>query len=143
MMRIERWIAYILLCLIIVVASFNMLGSLAMSVIEKRRDIGVLRSMGATVRDVTRIFLLEGIVVGIAGTVGGLCLGLGLLYLQIRYQLFPLDPAVYIIPAIPVDIHAIDLMSVSIAAVLLSGFASYLSARRASRVVPVEAIRWE
>jgi len=142
-MKIERWIAYILLCLIILVASFNMFGSLTMSVLEKRRDIGVLKSMGASARSVTRIFLLEGLVVGVLGTVLGLCLGFGLLEAQMRYQLFPLDPTVYIIPAIPVEIHLMDLLSVSIASVVLSLIASYFPARRASRVIPVEAIRWE
>lgn len=142
-MKIERWVAYILLCLIIIVASFNMFGSLTMSVIEKRRDIGVLQSMGASARSVTRIFLFEGVVVGVLGTALGLCLGLSLLYLQIRYQIFPLDPTVYIIPAIPVEIHVIDLLTVSIASVILTVVASYVPARLAARVIPVEAIRWE
>lgn len=142
-MKIERWIAYILLCLIILVASFNMLGSLTMSVVEKRRDIGVLKSMGASTQSITRIFLFEGVLVGVLGTILGICLGLILLYLQLQYQLFSLDPTVYIIPAIPVEIHFGDFLSVSVASIVLSIIASYLPARRAARVIPVEAIRWE
>ncbi|MDI6779521.1 MAG: ABC transporter permease, partial [Bacteroidota bacterium] len=68
MMQIERWIAYILLSLIILVASFNMLGSLMMTVIEKRRDIGVLQSMGATQKSIVKIFMFEGLLIGAVGT---------------------------------------------------------------------------
>lgn len=142
-MKIERWVAYILLCLIILVASFNMLGSLTMSVIEKQRDIGVLKSMGATQRSVIRIFMFEGLFVGVIGTIAGICLGLVMLYLQMTYHLFPLDTTVYIIPAIPVEIHVEDFITVSLASLILSSLASYYPARRAARVVPIEAIRWE
>lgn len=142
-MQIERWVAYIILCLIIVVASFNMLGSLTMSVIEKRRDIGVLRSMGVTRRSLIRIFMFEGIIVGVVGTLLGILLGLLLLYLQLEYHLFPLDTSVYIIPAIPVEIQWIDFVAVSFASLMLSVFASYYPARRAAKIIPVEALRWE
>jgi lipoprotein-releasing system permease protein len=142
-MQIERWVAYILVSLVILVASFNMLGSLTMSVIEKQRDIGVLKSMGATTPSIVRIFMFDGILVGFVGTVLGIALGLTVVYLQDAYHLFPLDPTVYIIPAIPVEIHIEDFITVSLASLLLSTMASYYPARRAARVVPVEAIRWE
>jgi lipoprotein-releasing system permease protein len=74
-MEIERWAAYIILSLIIAVATFNILGSLTMTVIEKRRDIGVLKSMGATNREVVRIYLFEGLLVGIAGSILGSIIG--------------------------------------------------------------------
>lgn len=142
-MRIERWSAYILLSLIIVVATFNMLGSLTMGVIEKQRDIGVLRSMGMGPRGITRIFMFEGLLIGLIGTVAGFVIGLVVLYLQIAYQIFPLDTTVYIIPAIPVRIEWADFLSVAGASMGLTFLASYYPARRAGLTLPAESIRWE
>ncbi|MBI4547869.1 MAG: ABC transporter permease [Ignavibacteriae bacterium] len=142
-MKIERWSAYILLSLIIVVATFNMLGSLTMAVIEKRRDIGVLKSMGMTSKGVVRIFMVEGMLIGVVGTVLGTIIGLLVLHLQINYQLFPLDPTVYIIPAIPVEIRWADFVAIAVASMGLSYLASYYPALRAASALPAEAVRWE
>ncbi|MCX6143775.1 MAG: ABC transporter permease [Ignavibacteriales bacterium] len=142
-MRLERWMAYIILCLIIGVASFNLLGSLTMSVIEKTRDIGILKSMGATNKSIVKIFMFEGILVGVLGSLLGLTLGLVLVWLQSHYHLFPLDPTVYIIPAIPVEVHILDLIIVASTALALCSLAALYPAKRASHFVPVEAIRWE
>ncbi|HXX65164.1 MAG TPA: ABC transporter permease [Bacteroidota bacterium] len=142
-MRIERWTAYIILCLIVGVATFNVLGSLTMGVIEKRRDIGVLKAIGATRPSITRIFMFEGLLVGAIGTAAGVLLGVFVCYLQIQYHLFPLDPTVYIIPAIPVELRASDFVAVIFASMTLSTLASLYPARQAARLLPVEAIRWE
>ncbi len=142
-MKIERWSAYIFLCLIIVVAIFNMLGSLSMGVIEKRRDIGVLKSMGMNGKSIIRIFMFEGLLIGFAGTVAGILLGMGVLFLQIQYQIFSLDTSVYIIPAIPVKIMWPDFVSITAASMGLSFLASYYPARRAAATLPYDAIRWE
>ena len=142
-MMIERWTAYIILCLIVGVATFNVLGSLTMGVVEKRRDIGILKALGATEASITRLFMFEGILVGGLGTIAGACIGLLVCFLQIEFHLFPLDPTVYIIPAIPVEIRWLDFVAVSAAAMVLSTLASLYPARRAARLLPVEAIRWE
>ncbi|MDE3057327.1 MAG: ABC transporter permease [Bacteroidota bacterium] len=142
-MKIERWTAYIILCLIIGVASFNLLGSLTMSVIEKTRDIGILKTMGAMDGDIVSIFRFEGLLVGIAGTIAGILLGLLVCFLQIRYHLFPLDPTVYIISAIPIKIRFTDFLAVGIAAIGLSYLATIHPSRRAVQLQPAEAIRWE
>jgi len=142
-MQIERWAAYIILCLIVGVATFNVLGSLSMGVLEKRRDIGVLKALGATGRSITRLFMYEGVLVGSFGTVLGTAIGFTVCYMQIEYQLFPLDPTVYIIPAIPVEIRWTDFVAVSLASMVLSSVASLFPARRAARLLPVDAIRWE
>lgn len=142
-MKIERWMAYIILCLIIGVASFNLLGSLTMSVVEKTRDVGILKSMGATNTSIVKIFMFEGVLVGILGSVLGLFLGLLLVWLQQRYHLFPLDPTVYIIPAIPVEVHVVDLITVALTALGLCSCAALYPAKRAANLIPVEAIRWE
>jgi len=142
-MKIERWGAYVILCLIIGVAMFNVLGSLTMSVLTKRRDIGALRAMGATRSGIRRIFLLEGVLVGAIGTVIGTLLGLVVCFLQTTYHLIPLDPAVYIIPAIPVDVEWNDVISIFLTSVVFNAIASIIPANRAASLVVVDAVRWE
>ncbi len=142
-MKIERWTAYIILCLIVGVATFNVLGSLTMGIIEKRRDIGILKALGATRTSIVRIFMFEGILVGLLGTASGVLIGVVVCLLQIRYSLFPLDPTVYIIPAIPVELRWTDFFAVVLASMTLSTLASLYPARRAARLLPVDAIRWE
>lgn len=142
-MTVERWMAYIILSLIIGVASFNLLGSLTMSVVEKTRDVGILKAMGATNRSIIKIFMFEGILVGVLGSVLGLVLGLAVVWMQDTFHLFPLDPSVYIIPAIPVEVHVIDLMTIVVTAIVLCSLAALYPAKRAAGFVPVEAIRWE
>ena len=142
-MQIERWAAYVILMLIVAVASFNLLGSLTMTVIEKTRDIGVLRTMGMQSTGVARIFVYEGLYVGVIGTVLGLVLGLGVVWLQQAYHIFPLDSTVYIISALPVEVRWYDLVVVSVASVGLALVAARSPAKRAAALIPVEAIRWE
>ncbi len=142
-MNVERWLAYILLSLIIVVASFNMLGSLTMGVIEKKRDIAVLKSMGMTSRRLIRLFMFEGMLIGLAGTALGMIIGSVVLFLQIKYHLFPLDTTVYIIPAIPVEIRWTDFISIAAASLGCSWLAAYYPAKRAASTLPAEALRWE
>ncbi len=142
-MKIERWGAYVILCLIIGVAMFNVLGSLMMSVLTKKRDIGVLRAMGATRAGIRRIFLLEGVLVGIFGTVIGACFGLFICFLQTTFHLIPLDPAVYIIPAIPVEVDWNDVLTISVTSILFNAVASLIPANRAAGLVVVDAVRWE
>lgn len=142
-MTVERWMAYIILSLIIGVASFNLLGSLTMSVVEKTRDVGILKAMGATNRSIIKIFMFEGVLVGVVGSFLGLLLGLFVVWMQNQFHLFPLDPTVYIIPAIPVEVHMIDLITIAATAIALCSLAALYPARRAAGFVPVEAIRWE
>ena len=142
-MKIERWMAYVILCLIVGVASFNLLGSLTMTVIEKTRDIGILVSMGAGRKSIQRIFTLQGVFVGMFGSIIGMALGLVLVLLQQEYHLFPLDTTVYIIPAIPTEIQISDVVLVVFTAILFCSVAALYPARKAAALVPVEAIRWE
>ena len=142
-MQIERWMAYVILCMIIGVASFNLLGSLTMSVIEKTRDIGILKTMGATSEMILRIFMHQGLFVGILGSLFGVLLGVFVVYLQQEFHLIPLDPTVYIIPAIPVELHGLDLLIITLTGIGLCSIAAYYPAKRAANLIPVEAIRWE
>lgn len=142
-MKIERWAAFIILCLIVAVASFNLLGSMTMSVIEKTRDIGILKTMGATNADIIAIFRFEGALVGIVGILAGTILGLFVCWMQVQFHLFPLDPTVYIIPAIPIEIRVTDFIAITTATMLLCFSAAIYPAYRAASLQPAEAIRWE
>ena len=142
-MKIERWAAYIILSLIIAVATFNILGSLSMSVIEKRRDIGVLNAMGISQKSVVKIFMFEGILIGIIGTLLGVIIGYLVCYLQIEYNIYPLDPTQYKVNALPVELKISDFFFISGASMLLSFFAALYPAKRAANINPLEAIKWE
>ncbi|MEN8194204.1 MAG: ABC transporter permease [Bacteroidota bacterium] len=142
-MQIERWSAFILLMLIISVATFNILVSLTMSVVEKRRDIGILRSMGVKKNSILRIFMLEGIIVGTIGTVLGFALGLLVCYLQIEFKLYPLDPMKFIIDAFPVKLEVSDLIIIPIVSLLLSFLASLYPAKRAVKLNVIDSIKYE
>jgi lipoprotein-releasing system permease protein len=142
-MLIERWSAYIILCLIIAVATFNLLASLTMSVLEKKKDIGVLRSMGVSSKSILRIFMYEGILVGVIGTIAGSIIGLLICYLQITYNFYPLDPTKYIINALPVEIRISDLIVIAAMALFLSFSAALYPAKRASKLSIVNSIKYE
>lgn len=142
-MQIERWAAYIILSLIIAVASFNILGSLTMSVIEKKRDIGILQSLGATNNSILKIFMFEGLLIGIIGTITGLILGYLICYLQIKYNIYALDPLQYKINSLPVELRLQDFFTVGGAALFLSLLASYFPAKKAASTDLLEAIKWE
>ncbi|MBN2571001.1 MAG: ABC transporter permease [Ignavibacteriales bacterium] len=142
-MLIERWSAFIILSLIIAVACFNILASLAMSVIEKKKDIAVLKSMGASDRSILKIFMFEGILIGVIGTIVGIIVGVLLCFLQTNYKLFPLDQTKYIIDAIPVDLQVSDILFVAAVSIVLTFLASLYPARRAVKIKPAEAIKWE
>lgn len=143
MMQIERWAAYIIVSLIIAVASFNMLGSLSMSVIEKKKDIGILRSIGAKDKSILRIFMFEGMLIGITGTIAGILLGLFVAFLQLHYKIYPLDPSKYIIDALPMELRLSDFLATAGMSLFLSFIASIYPARRAVKVPALEAIKWE
>ncbi len=142
-MRIERWTAYIILSMIIAVATFNILGSLSMSVIEKQRDIGILRSMGATDKSILRIFRFEGLLIGIIGTIAGSILGYFICFLQLQYKIYPLDPTQYKIDALPLQIRISDFFFIAGISLLLTYLASLFPAKKAAKVNPLEAIKWE
>jgi lipoprotein-releasing system permease protein len=142
-MKVERWTAYLILSLIIAVATFNILGSLSMSVIEKKRDIGILNAMGISEKSVLRIFMFEGILIGIIGTVVGIILGYLVCYIQIEYNIYPLNPAQYKIDALPMEVRLSDFFFISGASMLLAFLAALYPAKRAVKVNPLEAIKWE
>ncbi|HQJ47456.1 MAG TPA: FtsX-like permease family protein, partial [Ignavibacteriaceae bacterium] len=143
MMQIERWVAYILLSLIIAVASFNILGSLSMSVIEKKRDIGILRSMGSKEKSILKIFMYEGLMIGLTGTFLGVILGYFICFLQLQYNIYPLDPTQYKINSLPMELRISDFFFITGISILLALIAAYIPAKRAAKVDALQSIKWE
>ncbi len=142
-MEIEKWGAFIILSLIIMVAAFNIISSLIMIVMEKTREIGILKSMGATSNNIMKIFMYEGIGIGMIGTVLGSLIGYAIGFLQLHYKIISLPADVYIIDSLPIEMHLMDFIAISSVALILCFLASVYPAFKASRLFPVEAIRYE
>ena len=142
-MKIEKWMMFIVLSLIILVAVFNITSSLIMLVLEKKRDIGVLKSMGADANTINRIFTFEGLVVGVFGGTVGVLAGFIICFLQYHYHFIQLPGDVYIINFFPILMKPLDFALVWISAVILSVIAAYYPALKASGLHPAEAIRYE
>lgn len=121
-MKMEKWATYLILAFILVIASFNILGSLTMLIIDKKEDIMILRSMGASELLVRKIFLLEGWMISLAGTAAGLLLGVAVCLVQIRFGLISLPgEGSFVISAYPVEIQLADLLLIT-GVVLAIGF---------------------
>jgi len=141
-MYIEKWGSYLVLMIIVIVAVLNIIGSLTMIVIQKNRDIGVLLTMGFTPSDIKRIFVQQGLYIGLIGCGIGGTLGLLLSWLQKEYGLIELSND-FIISAYPVSINAIDVSIVLVGSLVLCLLASWYPARKASKVEPADAIRYD
>lgn len=143
-MRLEKWGAYIILTLIIVVAAFNIVGTLLMTVLEKKRDIGILRSMGASKDQVYSIFLKQGLIVGVSGVIAGSIIGYGIVFLQMKFGFYKIPNAEsFIIDSFPVTAEWTDFFAVTSVALILTVLSAIYPAKKASELNPVENIRWE
>jgi len=142
-LKVERIMAFIILSIIIAVASFNILASLTMTVTEKKRDIGVLKAMGASDNMIMKIFLYEGVSVGLIGMVFGSLLGLAVTLGQIYFKFYRLDPYIYKVDAMPIVLRFQDFIYVPLAAFLLCFLASLYPSKKAASLKPVESIKWE
>ena len=141
-LKLEKTAMFITLTLIILVATFSIMSSLVMMVVEKTKDIAIFKTIGATGRIIRKIFVLQGMMIGGIGTTAGVCLGTLLCFLQEKYQLVRLPGDVYYITVLPVDLKAFDVLIVAAAALLICFLATLYPAHQASRLDPVEAIRY-
>jgi lipoprotein-releasing system permease protein len=142
-LKLEKAVMFIILTLIVLVAAFNIVSTLIMIVMEKNKDIGILKSMGATRRSIMKIFVFEGLIIGLVGTLCGLLGGIGLCALLARYQFVTLPADVYYISRLPVLMEPLDVVLICSAAILISLVATLYPAWQASRLDPAEAIRYE
>ncbi len=142
-LKLEKLGMGIMLALIIVVASFSIVTTLVMLVMEKTRDIAVLMSMGATRQSIRRIFTLQGLIIGGVGTAAGFVLGLSICGLLKHYQFIKLPKGVYSLDYLPILLQWPDLVCIAVGAMLICFAATIYPARQAASLEPADALRYE
>ena len=142
-LQLEKFTMFIILSLIVLVASFNIFATLTVKVVEKTKDIGVLKSLGFTSSKVLAIFSLQGLLLGFIGVFTGCGLGVGLCLLLEKYSFIKLPAEIYALDYLPVALNFRDIGLVAVLGLLLSFFSSLAPALRASKLVPCEALRYE
>ncbi|MFQ5580812.1 MAG: FtsX-like permease family protein [Nitrospiria bacterium] len=140
-LELEKDMMFVILILIILVASFNIVSTLTMTVVEKSREIAILKAMGATRKSITRIFMLEGLIIGGVGVLLGIPLGLSICWVLETFYTLPGD--VYYISHLPVKLHAFDVLLVSVSAMAIGLLATLYPSWQAAKLDPVVALRYE
>jgi len=142
-LKLEKRLMFFTITLIVIVASLNIIATLILMVMEKTRDIGVLKSMGATSRSIMKIFFFQGAMIGVFGTIIGVALGLLWCWLANTFELIKLPVHIYMIPFVPFRIHILDLLVIIGIALMISFLSTLFPSHRAARVDPVNALKYE
>jgi lipoprotein-releasing system permease protein len=142
-LKLEKMGMALVLALIVLVAAFNIVSTLIMVVADKTREIGILRSMGMTSRRVLKVFMMQGLIIGVAGTLLGLLGGLALSWAIDYFDLISLPGDVYLISELPIIVNPLDVLLIVLLSLLISFTATIYPARQAAALMPVEAIRHE
>lgn len=142
-LKLEKITMFVILTLIIIVAAFNIVSTLMMNVIEKQREIAILKAMGASKRGIMGVFMIQGFMIGVIGTIIGMAGGFVLGYLLNTYHLIKLPADVYYLSHLPAKMSVQDFVLVSISALLISFSATIYPAWQAARLDPVESLRYE
>ena len=141
-LQLEKKTYFIVLLLIIIMASFSVVTTLVMIVLEKRKDVAVLKTLGATTKDIAKVCISMGVVIGFVGTVLGVILGMVGCILLEKYG-FPLDPRVFPVDKVPIRVEVINVIMVSVSSFLISLLATIYPSLRASKLNPSEVLRYE
>jgi lipoprotein-releasing system permease protein len=136
-MKTENWVIYGVLTLILAVASFNMIGALSMLVLEKQKDIHVLKAMGAHDSFIQKIFLIEGIMLSSIGGLTGILLAIAIAWMQVHYKLVPLEGNSFLVDYYPVKLKATDFLLVLLTIFVVGVLASWIPSRKAA-AEPIE-----
>jgi lipoprotein-releasing system permease protein len=142
-LKLEKMAMFVILIMIVLVGALNIISTLVMVVMEKNKDVAILRAMGATQKSVMTVFMLQGVLVGVVGTLIGLGAGLGLCELLAKYKFIELPSDVYYISTLPVRVEMWDVVLVIAAAMVISFLATIYPSWHASRLNPVESLRYE
>ncbi|MFO8172958.1 MAG: FtsX-like permease family protein, partial [Gemmatimonadota bacterium] len=142
-LKLEKLAMAVILFLIVVVAAFNIVSTLVMVVVDRTREIGILKSMGLTNRGVLHVFVLQGLWIGFIGATVGTLLGTGVCWLLDTYEIIRIPPDVYFVDRLPVALKAVDVILIYLATVAVAFAATIYPALQAAALEPVEAIRHE
>jgi lipoprotein-releasing system permease protein len=140
-LRLEKIVMFATISLIIFVAALNLVSSLSMLILEKRPSVGVLRTLGATEKNILSLFMQLGLLIGLTGTLLGNVFGIGLSWAANHYHLIPLPADIYFTSYLPFSLDVEDVVGVNVVAVILSVVATWYPARVASRLDPITAIK--
>ena len=134
-MRLEKWVIYAVLTLILIIAAFNMIGALTMLVLEKRKDISVLQSLGADKYLIKKIFLSEGLLLAVTGAGTGIILALIICFIQVKFKIIKLVGNSFLIDYFPVKLVLTDFLLVTLTAFIIAFIASWFPAKKASEQI--------
>ncbi|MBC2704356.1 MAG: lipoprotein-releasing ABC transporter permease subunit [Desulfobacula sp.] len=140
-LKLEKTAMFIILTLIILVAAFNIASALIMMVMEKTKEIAVLKAMGATNKTIRRIFILKGMIIGLSGTFIGTISGVGICFILKKYDFIQL-PDAYPFSTLPVQLECFDVLIIAVSAIIICFFSTLYPSYKASKMDPVEALRY-
>ena len=142
-LKLEKIAMFIILALVILVASFNIISSLVMTVKEKKKDIAILKAMGAKKKSIIKIFMIEGIAIGVVGALIGSLSGYMICEIQRRFQIIKLAPDVYYVTTLPMMISVFDVFLIASTTMIICTLSTLYPSYKASKIDPVEALRYE
>lgn len=143
LMKLQKVVVFLIITLIVIVAAFNIISTLIMMVMEKEKEVGILKAMGATAGSIMKIFMWEGVIIGAIGTGLGVLVGVILASSLQQYEFISISAEVYQLNTLPVEISVMDIIVISLISFSISFLATLYPARQAAKLMPVDAIRYE